>query len=87
MQSVTSATAGATTARANDIALTWFASLELNWIRDEVRKAPKLQVSGDVIVVTLDEMWRFIQRNLQGLDLAGLRPSGSANHRLGCGWP
>ncbi len=43
----------------------------LNWIRDEARKAPKPQVSGDVIVVTLDEMWHFVQKKVASSGFGG----------------
>jgi len=43
----------------------------LNWIRDEARKAPKPQVCGDVIVVTLDEMWHFVQKKLASSGFGG----------------
>jgi transposase len=43
----------------------------LNWIRDEARKAPKPEISGDVIVVSLDEMWHFIQKKLASSGFGG----------------
>jgi hypothetical protein len=59
----------------------------LNWIRDEARGAPPPAPGSEQVIVTLDEMWHFVQKNSQALDLAGLRSCGSQNRRLGCGWP
>lgn len=37
----------------------------LNWVRDEARKLPEPSTKGDVVVVTLDEMWHFVKKRLQ----------------------
>ena len=37
----------------------------LNWVRDEARKLPEPSTRGDVVVVTLDEMWHFVKKRLQ----------------------
>ena len=43
----------------------------LSWIRDEARKLPKPQVESGVIVVTLDEMWHFLQKKLTSSGFGG----------------
>lgn len=37
----------------------------LNWVRDEARKLPEPSTKGEVVVVTLDEMWHFVKKRLQ----------------------
>ncbi|MGH8557652.1 MAG: IS1/IS1595 family N-terminal zinc-binding domain-containing protein [Methylococcales bacterium] len=41
-------------------------------IRAQAEAIPEPQVSGDLWVPTLDEMWHFIQKNKKTLDLASL---------------
>src|SRR5208282_6302717 len=36
----------------------------LNWVRDEARQLPEPSINADVVVVTLDEMWRFVKKSL-----------------------
>ena len=35
----------------------------LNWVRDEARKLPEPSTKAEVVVVTLDEMWRFVKKD------------------------
>ena len=35
----------------------------LNWICDEARKLPDPAIAADQVVITVDEMWHFIQKN------------------------
>ena len=44
----------------------------LNWIRDEARKLPEPSTKVEVVVVTLDEMWRFVKKDRETLALASL---------------
>src|ERR1700729_309269 len=37
----------------------------LNWVRDEARKLPEPSTRAEVVVVTLDEMWRFVKKRLR----------------------
>ena len=37
----------------------------LNWVRDEARKLPEPSTKAEVVVVTLDEMWRFVKKRLR----------------------
>src|ERR1700722_4831222 len=37
----------------------------LNWVRDEARKLPQPSTKAEVVVVTLDEMWHFVQKRLR----------------------
>ena len=39
----------------------------LKWIRAEAKALPEPPVSGDLLVLTLDEMWHFIQKKTQKL--------------------
>jgi hypothetical protein len=36
----------------------------MKWIRTEAGTIPEPAAQGDWLVVTLDEMWRFVQKNL-----------------------
>jgi hypothetical protein len=36
----------------------------LNWIRTEARKLPEPSAAADQVVITLDEMWHFLQKKL-----------------------
>ena len=36
----------------------------LNWIRAEARKLPEPSITADQAVLTLDEMWHFLQKKL-----------------------
>jgi transposase-like protein len=36
----------------------------LNWIRDEARNLPEPSIKSDQLVLTLDEMWHFLQKKL-----------------------
>ena len=36
----------------------------LNWVRAEARKLPEPTVAADQVVITLDEMWHFLQKKL-----------------------
>jgi transposase len=59
----------------------------LKWKRGKTRELPERKVESEQVNLMLDEMWHFIQKkNLQAPDMAGLRPCGSENRRLGCGW-
>jgi hypothetical protein len=35
----------------------------LNWVRDEARKLPEPSTKAEVVVVPLDEMWRFVKKD------------------------
>ena len=37
----------------------------LNWVRDEARNLPEPSIKGEVVVVTLDEMWHFVKKRVQ----------------------
>src|ERR1700691_1538536 len=37
----------------------------LNWVRDEARKLPEPSTKAEVVVVTLDEMWRFVKKRVR----------------------
>ena len=39
----------------------------LNWVRDEARKLPEPSTKAEVVVVTLDEMWRFVKKGSEKL--------------------
>ena len=39
----------------------------LNWVRDEARKLPEPSTKAEVVVVTLDEMWRFVKKKTEKL--------------------
>jgi transposase-like protein len=34
----------------------------LNWVREQAQKLPAPEVSADVVVLTLDEMWHFLKK-------------------------
>src|SRR5271155_4863230 len=40
----------------------------LNWVRDEAPKLPEPSTKAEVVVVTLDEMWRFVKKRLRNCD-------------------
>ncbi len=44
----------------------------LNWVRAEAENLPAPAVSADVVTITLDEMWHFLQKNRKALALASL---------------
>ena len=35
----------------------------LKWVRAEARSIPEPKVESDLLVVTLDEMWHYVQKN------------------------
>jgi hypothetical protein len=37
----------------------------LNWIRDEARKLPDPAIAAEQVIITVDEMWHFIQKKLK----------------------
>jgi len=41
----------------------------LKWVRAEARKLPIPEVSGETVVVTLDEIWHFLKKNRPALGL------------------
>lgn len=43
----------------------------LNWIRDEARQLPQPKADADQVIVTLDEMWHFIQKKLKNSGFGG----------------
>ena len=43
----------------------------LNWIRDEARKLPEPRPKSEQVIVTLDEMWHFIQKKLASSGFGG----------------
>ena len=44
----------------------------LKWVRAEVATLPEPAVSASVLTVEVDEMWHFLKKVRQTLDLAGL---------------
>jgi transposase len=44
----------------------------MKWIRAEARAILEPAAEDDLLVVTLDEMWHFVQKNPQTLGLARL---------------
>ena len=44
----------------------------LNWIRDEARKLPDPAIAAEQVIITVDEMWHFIQKNSKIMDLERL---------------
>ena len=49
-----------------------------DWIRGEAAKLPEPEISGETVVLSLDEMWHFLQKKVaskkksQALDLASV---------------
>jgi transposase len=43
----------------------------LNWIRDEAQKLPEPKGESEQVIVTLDEMWHFIQKKLVSSGFGG----------------
>ena len=37
----------------------------LDWIRDEARKLPDPAIAAEQVIITVDEMWHFIQKELK----------------------
>ena len=44
----------------------------LNWICDEARKLPDPAIAAEQVIITVDEMWHFIQKNSKIMDLERL---------------
>ena len=44
----------------------------LNWVRDTARRLPEPSVTAGTVIVTPDEIWRFLEKNSKTLDLAGV---------------
>lgn len=56
----------------------------LRWVRDHAQHhCPKLEPTGSTAVVELDEVWHFIKKSRQALDLEGLRARHRPADRLG----
>jgi len=43
----------------------------LNWVRDEARKIPEPPITGEMVVITLDEMWHFVKKSLTNYGFGG----------------
>lgn len=43
----------------------------LNWIRDEARALPTPKAQSEQVIVTLDEMWHFLQKKLASSGFGG----------------
>ena len=44
----------------------------LNWVRDAARRLPEPSVTAGTVIITLDEMWHFLEKNSKTLNLAGV---------------
>jgi len=43
----------------------------LNWIRDEARQLPEPRPKSEQVILTLDEMWHFLQKKLASSGFGG----------------
>src|SRR4051794_40153790 len=56
------------------------------WARAAGEAAPAPSAAPSDGIAQIDEAWHFVGGEKQGSALAGLRPCGTANPRLGAGW-
>ena len=42
----------------------------LNWVREAARRLPEPSVPDGAVLITFDEMWHFLEKNPETLDLA-----------------
>jgi insertion element IS1 protein InsB len=57
------------------------------WIRTEAAKLPELEITGETVILTLDEMGIVLKKDWETLDLASVWRCASAHRRLGAWWP
>ena len=44
----------------------------LRWVRAEAKTLSEPEVAAEHVIVTIDELWHFLKKDLKALDLASL---------------
>ena len=56
----------------------------LNWVRDTAQRLPEPSVTAGTVIITLDEMWHFLEKKLKNSGFGGRMTLSLAEPSPGC---